>query len=178
MKLEAAEKMIIRLMTKHGLIEQGWSWKLDRGITRLGVTIHSRKHIGISANMVDLSPAEYVKETILHEIAHALSHPSAGHGASWQRLVERIGGSSARLSDNPYVAPTNSKPRMALKGRRSPSSTVTSANKLVTIGSTLLMPNGQRLKVTKRAQVNYQTLDERTGQKYNVRIEHAHKYLV
>lgn len=37
-----------------------------------------------------------VRETILHEIAHALAGPRAGHGARWREIAHRIGSTGER----------------------------------------------------------------------------------
>lgn len=44
--------------------------------------------------------AKEVHETILHEIAHALAGPGAGHGPKWREMARRVG-----ARDNAHGAP-------------------------------------------------------------------------
>ena len=41
------------------------------------------------AHALDASEAE-IRDTILHEIAHALAGPEARHGARWKAIARRI----------------------------------------------------------------------------------------
>ena len=87
------------LLAEHGLA--GWSVVLDRAKTRAGVCRADRREIGLSAPLTALhSPAE-VRDTILHEIAHALVGPRHGHDAVWRATARRIGCSGRRLSSGP-----------------------------------------------------------------------------
>ena len=59
-----------RLLAEHGL--SGWTVGLDRAKTRAGACHYSRRLITLSAPLTRLHTEDDVRDTILHEIAHAL----------------------------------------------------------------------------------------------------------
>jgi SprT-like family len=84
------------LLRCHGLV--GWRVVIDRAKTRAGVCRFARREIGLSGPLTALhSPAD-VRDTILHEIAHALTGPQHKHDAVWRAEAARLGCSTgARL---------------------------------------------------------------------------------
>ncbi len=84
------------LMTQHGLIERGWSFKLDNSVRRFGLCSYRRKCISLSKNLIRLNTPERVQNTILHEIAHAIAGSYAGHGPEWKAVCVRIGAKPER----------------------------------------------------------------------------------
>lgn len=76
------------LMEKHNL--KGWSFKLDNARKRFGACNYTTRIISISRHLAKVNNFERVKNTILHEIAHALT-PNSGHGREWQRVARSIG---------------------------------------------------------------------------------------
>jgi predicted SprT family Zn-dependent metalloprotease len=104
MELADAWSMANRLLDEHG--PAGWSVAFDNAKRRAGVCRFERRVIGLSAPMTRLhSPAE-VRETVLHEIAHALVGPRHGHDAVWVARARAIGSSAERClpADVPRVA--------------------------------------------------------------------------
>lgn len=106
MDLSAAYAMGRTLLDEHGLTD--WTLQFDRAKTRAGVCRGARRQIGLSAPLTRLHPEEEVRETLLHEIAHALVGPAHHHDAMWQRKVAEIGGSPRRCvgADVPRPAAT------------------------------------------------------------------------
>lgn len=98
-----AQRMARGLMAEHGL--KGWTLVLDRAKTRAGVCRAGRREIGLSRELTVLHSAQQVRDTVLHEIAHALVGPGHGHDAVWRATAVRIGGSGERCvpSDAPKV---------------------------------------------------------------------------
>lgn len=95
MHLENAAMHARNLMNLHNL--DGWSFGFDNAKRRCGQCSHKRKRITLSRYYVELnSPAE-VHETILHEIAHALT-PGAGHGSEWRAMARKIGAKPQRCA--------------------------------------------------------------------------------
>ena len=94
MDLSAAYAMGRTLLDEHGLTD--WTLHFDRAKTRAGVCRGARRQIGLSAPLTRLHPEEEVRETLLHEIAHALVGPAHHHDAVWRRTVVEIGGSPRR----------------------------------------------------------------------------------
>lgn len=90
----AALRMARTLMAEHGL--RGWRVQLDRAKTRAGVCRFRERTIGLSAPMTRLHTEAEVRDTILHEIAHALVGPEHGHDRVWRAQAKAIGCSGAR----------------------------------------------------------------------------------
>jgi hypothetical protein len=94
MDLDEARELALSLMREHGLRE--WTFAFDNAKTRAGVCRSSPRQIGLSRPLTLLhSPAE-VRNTILHEIAHALVGPRHGHDPAWRATAETIGCTATR----------------------------------------------------------------------------------
>ncbi|MBM6404151.1 SprT-like domain-containing protein [Phycicoccus sp. CSK15P-2] len=91
------------LLTEHGL--DGWTVVADRAKTRAGVCRFGRRQIGISGPLTALHDEAEVRDTLLHEIAHALVGPEHGHDAVWREAAVRIGCTGERCvpADAPRV---------------------------------------------------------------------------
>ena len=105
MKLADARKLAQKLMRLHKLLP-GWSFQFDRSKVRFGKCNYATKEISLSRHLVELNSESEVRETILHEIAHALAPRGAGHGEKWQVLARSIGCSSNRCYGEEVVRPT------------------------------------------------------------------------
>ncbi|MBM6400249.1 SprT-like domain-containing protein [Phycicoccus sonneratiae] len=103
MEVQQALAMGRRLMREHGL--DGWTLVADRAKTRAGVCRFARRQIGISGPLTALHSEEDVRDTVLHEIAHALVGPEHGHDAVWRATAVRIGCTGERCvpADAPRV---------------------------------------------------------------------------
>ena len=86
-------------MDKHGLLDKGWRFRYDNAVKRFGVCMFKPKVIGLSSKLTLLNDREKVKDTILHEIAHAIAGFKAGHGIEWKIVCERIGAKPERCYD-------------------------------------------------------------------------------
>lgn len=82
------------LLGHHGL--RGWSLAFDNARRRAGVCRYEARVIGLSAPLTRLHTPEHVRDTLLHEIAHALAGPRHGHDAVWAALARGIGGTAER----------------------------------------------------------------------------------
>jgi predicted SprT family Zn-dependent metalloprotease len=102
-ELEAARALALGLMRRHGLAD--WELIFDRAKTRAGVCRHVDRQIGLSTELTRLHSAAQVTDTVLHEVAHALAGPRAGHGERWKAVARRIGCSASRCvpEDAPRV---------------------------------------------------------------------------
>lgn len=94
MQLDEARAMARQLMDHHGL--HGWQLVFDRAKTRAGVCRPAQREIGLSAVLTPLHSEAEVRETVLHEIAHALVGPHHGHDAAWRARARSIGATGAR----------------------------------------------------------------------------------
>ncbi len=100
----AARRLTIELMCKHGL--HGWSFAFNNSKQLAGVCKISQRHgnrIELSVHFCERNPIEVVRDTILHEIAHALAGLKAGHGPAWRAVCLRIGAKPVRCYDNEKV---------------------------------------------------------------------------
>ncbi len=96
--------LALKLMQDHGLIEQGWFFSWDRAKKRLGVCQHRNKMILMSKYLTTQRTYEQCRNTILHEIAHALVGPGHGHSAVWEMKALEIGCDGQRCGALPEDA--------------------------------------------------------------------------
>lgn len=95
MELAAAHSLALTLFDKHGL-DWGFGW--DHARRRAGQTNFTHRKITLSKPLTLLCTEEQVRETILHEIAHALVGPDHGHGPVWKQMARRVGAQPRRLT--------------------------------------------------------------------------------
>lgn len=89
MNTTTAAQMARTLLDQHGLTE--WRVEFDRAKRRLGQCRYSTRTIGLGRDYVLHNDENLVRDTILHEIAHALVGPGAGHGLVWKNKCREIG---------------------------------------------------------------------------------------
>lgn len=92
-----AQKIATELMSKHGLIDKGWRFEFNSRKRSLGVCSHSTKKILLSKHFIPLISLSDLKNTILHEIAHALVGVNHGHDYVWRIKAIEIGCNGNRL---------------------------------------------------------------------------------
>lgn len=106
MNATEAKVLATKLMNEHGLIASGWRFEFDNAKRRFGVCRYRRKVVGLSLPLVKLNSEAQVRDTILHEIAHALVGSGHGHGHVWKRKAIEIGCNGERCySVTDVVAP-------------------------------------------------------------------------
>ena len=88
-KLEKLAARSVEELRKH--ILEDWIFRFDNSISRVGVCKHARKLIALSNIHCLENDAEGVWDTVLHEIAHALVDPKAGHGPEWVKQAKALG---------------------------------------------------------------------------------------
>ena len=77
------------LMDEHGL--EDWTFAFLEAERRLGDCRYEEQVIRVGrAHALEGSEAE-IRDTILHEIAHALAGPEARHGPKWRETARRLG---------------------------------------------------------------------------------------
>jgi predicted SprT family Zn-dependent metalloprotease len=95
-RLEETRRLALELFSVHGLYD--WSFAFNRGKRTMGWCLYSSKTIELSIHFVERNSTEVIRDTLLHEIAHALVGPGHGHDAVWKRMCLDIGAKPERLS--------------------------------------------------------------------------------
>lgn len=88
------ESKATKLMLFHGLND--WCFNFNKGTSMLGLCEYDKKRISVSINYVNTHPEHVIMDTILHEIAHALT-PNHGHDNVWKEKAKQIGCVGERL---------------------------------------------------------------------------------
>ncbi len=94
---ENVKRLALELMHKHGLTD--WRFRLDHARQRLGACHFTSREITLSKHYVTQNDLTDIRNTVLHEIAHALCGPGVGHSRQWKITAERIGASTAVTHD-------------------------------------------------------------------------------
>jgi hypothetical protein len=116
MKLREAEEMALALMREHGLVDWRFVFSrrepdamrsvLEPWPSIAGRCLYRTKIIALSRWYVRLNTTDEVKQTILHEIAHARVPPGAGHGHAWQATARAIGYTGGACYGSEVLQPT------------------------------------------------------------------------
>lgn len=88
MELRDVLTMAYELMSQHKL--DHWCFGFDSAKRRAGCCNYRKKRISVSTWFAQSHDVDEVRDTILHEIAHALT-PRAGHGPLWRAMARTIG---------------------------------------------------------------------------------------
>jgi predicted SprT family Zn-dependent metalloprotease len=107
--LRDAYAMAEYLLEVHGLDD--WQVSYDNAKRRAGICKFAEQTLGLSAPLTAVHTEDDVRDTILHEIAHALVGPAHGHDATWLAMARRIGSSGERC-----VSPDSPTPPAAWLG--------------------------------------------------------------
>jgi predicted SprT family Zn-dependent metalloprotease len=107
-----AKTLAWQLIREHGLL--GWRFEFDHARRRFGACRVQRKQITLSRPLVLLNSPEQVRDTLLHEIAHALT-PGDGHGRRWKAKCIEIGAIPRRCyTEDEVLSPPRSPARYVL----------------------------------------------------------------
>ena len=77
------------LITAH--LDPSWSFAFDNAKRRAGLCDYTRKRISVSRYLAARHDDDDNHQTLLHEVAHALAGPGAGHGPQWKRVARDLG---------------------------------------------------------------------------------------
>lgn len=80
------------LLRQHGLWDKGWRFGgFDRAKKRAGQCNFTSKVITLSQPLLVARGIEHTKETVRHEVAHALAGYQAKHNYIWKRCAIQVG---------------------------------------------------------------------------------------
>ena len=97
MTLESIEKLAKELLTLHNL--PNWKFAFNDRKRTVGLCSYQKSTIFVSKGFAIGMEDAQIKNTLLHEIAHALVGPGHGHNHVWKAMAVKIGASPvARLS--------------------------------------------------------------------------------
>ena len=89
-------------MAEHGV---DWAFEWDGAIRRFGAANHRTNEIQLSRHLVAMNDEKHVRNTILHEIAHALAPAGEWHGKEWKRIAQSIGCTGNRCYSHEVAKP-------------------------------------------------------------------------
>lgn len=102
--IQATTELAHELMTLHGLND--WYFHLDNAKRRAGQCSYRRKRISLSIPYIvrnfHINPDD-IKDTILHEIAHAIVGPNHGHDQVWKHACRQIGAKPKRCTEQHII---------------------------------------------------------------------------
>jgi predicted SprT family Zn-dependent metalloprotease len=90
MNVQQAYTLAVNLLDKHGLRAKGWVIDIDNAKRRFGCCNYTKKEISLSRPLIEANEHPQVLDTILHEIAHALT-PGHHHDEVWKAKCREIG---------------------------------------------------------------------------------------
>ncbi|MFT4211403.1 MAG: SprT-like domain-containing protein [Microbacterium sp.] len=77
------------LIDRH--LDATWSFGFDNAKRRAGLCDYTRHRISVSRYLAARYDDETNRQTLLHEVAHALVGSAAGHGIRWKRAARDLG---------------------------------------------------------------------------------------
>lgn len=95
MNSSAIFDLAVTTLAQYGLLEKGWKVAWDNGKRRAGACHYGTRTISLSRHILPLASDEEIRETILHEVAHALM-PGHSHDAAWTAKLREMGGTGKR----------------------------------------------------------------------------------
>lgn len=76
-----------------------WSFAFDNAKRRAGLCNYSTHRISVSRYLAARYDDDEIHQILLHEVAHALAGPRAGHGPKWARIAADLGYVGRRTHD-------------------------------------------------------------------------------
>jgi len=98
-----ARQLALDLMQQYRLAH--WTFGWNRRKRSLGLCRYAERRIELSFYFVQANGEEPVRETILHEVAHALAGEKAGHGPRWKAMCAVVGCKPERCDNGSAVMP-------------------------------------------------------------------------
>lgn len=103
MNIKEAEELAKELIAKH-IPEYRLVWV--ESLYSFGKCFQSHQVIELSRPLTLSNSLDHVKDTILHEIAHALAPTTSFHDTKWQEIAKSIGCNGKRCYSPEVIRPT------------------------------------------------------------------------
>lgn len=87
--LNEVRRWAAELIDEH--LDDSWSFAFDHAKTRAGKCNFAKREISVSRYLAVKHTDEQVRQTLLHEVAHAKVGVQEGHGIGWQQFAAQIG---------------------------------------------------------------------------------------
>lgn len=95
LRAREVSQLACETLSYYGLTD--WSFTLNRRKRDMGLCLYDPKVIALSVHFVQLNDEETIRDTLLHEVAHALVGPGHGHDAVWRQKSLEVGAKPERL---------------------------------------------------------------------------------
>lgn len=102
-RIEQVEALATRLIKEHGL--KNWTFRFDQSSRRAGCCSYRNKLITIAFDLARTGSEEDIRDTILHEIAHALVGKKHNHDSVWKTKALEIGCTGERTHSLHFSQP-------------------------------------------------------------------------
>lgn len=96
MTLHDAQCLALGLMSAHGLAHWKFGW--NNRLKSFGVCSYRRQIIWLSKPLTLVCSEDEVRDTLLHEIAHAKTPFDRGHGVAWKQMAIAVGAKPVHCS--------------------------------------------------------------------------------
>ncbi|MGV8881720.1 MAG: SprT-like domain-containing protein [Rhodoglobus sp.] len=80
-------------------LDASWTFAFDNAKRRAGLCNYTTKRISVSRYLAGRYEDDEIHQILLHEVAHAMAGPKAGHGPRWKAIGKEIGYEGKRLHD-------------------------------------------------------------------------------
>lgn len=100
--------------------ELGYKLVFNRRKRALGTCNFTRKTIALSIYFTEVNSEKKVKDTILHEMAHAFAahlFGDYGHGKMWQYVCRQIGANPSRVASSKEIGEIEAPAKYVLKNK-------------------------------------------------------------
>lgn len=81
-----------------------WHFEFDHAKTRAGLCDFGRRRISVSRHLAAKFTDDEIHQVLLHEVAHAIAGPRAGHGPKWRSVAADLGYDGKRTHDGPIAS--------------------------------------------------------------------------
>lgn len=102
-RLAEVSRLAEGLIRRHRLA--GWSFQFNDASSQAGRCVFDIRVISLSRLYCLEASAEEVRDTLLHEIAHALVGPAHNHDSTWKAAARSIGCTGNRCHDVDFAPP-------------------------------------------------------------------------